>query len=599
MGDWEHAARQYDAASRARALLRAGFLAWVMLGLSGVRPATAAVSPAADHCPSPITVGTPAAAISTPVVLHILPSTYWQPVGGDIKFELRGVRQPPATLDVYFVWKDIPARGEARPGESLTPDTDRLSRCKPSLRVIQIRSTDPAGNDLKTYTYAARVPELDTPDEGVLGVEGVWHRSWTSLVPQADFYVSATVADEATPGKLVSIMLPTTVGVTTPWVAFVIAGAAFLLGAGVLSAWSTSRRVRGGHALRIISTPTGVASLSQFQIILWTAVIGTGVLYVMLLSGNLIDVPAPTLELLGVTGFTLVTSKLVSDAAAPAPRASLPGIPAAVAVLDKPAEGSVTLTWSPPSGSSEAASYIVESREGGTGPWLEQGRGIGVPPYPVGGLAPATAYQFRVRASGPDGEPGPASAIVSVTTAASHAAAAAARSPASARSLSARAIGDANVMLTWLPDGSPAPGGYTIQYRRGGNLAWTTYAVGAISPRRTLGDLFDYATAYEFRVFSRQGDAVSQPSNVARVVTIRRIPHWADLVMSSRASTEVDMARVQMLIFTTVAAVFTAITVISIGEIPTIPGGELALIGLSNGVYLSSKAVRDRGNVPG
>ena len=54
-------------------------------------------------------------------------------------------------------------------------------------------------------------------------------------------------------------------------------------------------------------------------------------------------------------------------------------------------------------------------------------------------------------------------------------------------------------------------------------------------------------------------------------------------------ATEVDLARLQMLVFTTIAAVFTALTLINTGAIPDIPVGELALVGVSNGVYLSSK----------
>ena len=47
-----------------------------------------------------------------------------------------------------------------------------------------------------------------------------------------------------------------------------------------------------------------------------------------------------------------------------------------------------------------------------------------------------------------------------------------------------------------------------------------------------------------------------------------------------------------MLVFTTLAAVFTALMLINTGEIPNIPIGELALVGVSNGVYLASKAAK-------
>ena len=573
-------------------LRRAAFWLLAVILAAAVTRATAAETQAPDHCPLPISIGTPSAAISTPVVLRILPSTYWQPVGGDIKFELDGLRQPPTMLDVYFVWKDIPghAIGVADGG---TPASERFTRCRPSGRVYQIHSTDPAGSDLKTYTYAARVPDMDVRGEFFLGIEGIRH--WSGLVPQADMYVSATVLDDASPPKPITILLPTTVGVTTPWISFVFSAIIFVLGGIVLSRWSTLRGVKGDWVLRIISTPTGVASLSQFQIIIWTAVIGTGVLYVMLLSGNLIDVPAPTLELLGVTGLALVGSKLVTGTDGSPLRASTPGTPGAPALVGQAASTSVTLTWSPPDNAGAPVSYSVEKRQGGVGPWVDQGRNIGVPPYTVGGLSPGSSYEFRILASYGDSGPGPASAVVPATTAA----AAAVLLPGPAIVLKTpKARASANVLLEWetIPLAPPVqPSRYVIAYRKAGSLPWITYANDAASPRTTTGDLFEYATCYEFQVYSMAGSTVSATSNIEAVTMIKRVPLWSDLVMSSRANAEVDMARVQMLIFTSIAAAFTALTVINIWEIPTIPGGELALIGLSNGVYLSSKAVRERG----
>ena len=59
--------------------------------------------------------------------------------------------------------------------------------------------------------------------------------------------------------------------------------------------------------------------------------------------------------------------------------------------------------------------------------------------------------------------------------------------------------------------------------------------------------------------------------------------------MSGDDNTQVDLARLQMLVFTSIAALFTALTLFNTGEIPDIPIGELALVGVSNGVYLASK----------
>jgi hypothetical protein len=64
--------------------------------------------------------------------------------------------------------------------------------------------------------------------------------------------------------------------------------------------------------------------------------------------------------------------------------------------------------------------------------------------------------------------------------------------------------------------------------------------------------------------------------------------------MSGDTNVEIDLTRVQMLLFTSIAAAFTGMTLIDTGEIPDIPLGVLALIGLSNGVYLASKTVAQK-----
>jgi hypothetical protein len=69
---------------------------------------------------------------------------------------------------------------------------------------------------------------------------------------------------------------------------------------------------------------------------------------------------------------------------------------------------------------------------------------------------------------------------------------------------------------------------------------------------------------------------------------IRR-PRWSDLVMDEIKGQELDVTRVQMLIFTLVTATFVATKVVTSYEIPEIPEGFLILMGISNGVYVSSK----------
>jgi hypothetical protein len=75
-----------------------------------------------------------------------------------------------------------------------------------------------------------------------------------------------------------------------------------------LLVWADYRNVVGGPILRIVANRNGYASLSQFQILLWTVVIGAGLTYVMALSGSLIDVPDQVLAVLGISGFSALSA---------------------------------------------------------------------------------------------------------------------------------------------------------------------------------------------------------------------------------------------------------------------------------------------------
>ena len=74
----------------------------------------------------------------------------------------------------------------------------------------------------------------------------------------------------------------------------------------------------------------------------------------------------------------------------------------------------------------------------------------------------------------------------------------------------------------------------------------------------------------------------------AKVVRIRH-PSWSDLVMEEYKGRELDVTRVQMLCFTIVSAVFVLLSVSTNYVIPEIPNGYLILMGISNGVYVTSK----------
>ena len=106
-----------------------------------------------------------------------------------------------------------------------------------------------------------------------------------------------------------------TIGVANPFWALLLAVLTVLLAFGVLSLISYRRLKRLGlgdlnPVIRIITTPNGYASLSQFQMVLWTFVVAGSAVYVMVLSGELIEVTTGTLVLLGISGAVTVGTQL-------------------------------------------------------------------------------------------------------------------------------------------------------------------------------------------------------------------------------------------------------------------------------------------------
>ena len=472
------------------ALLKAGApLAWAdaqgpSAHVLGGAPQTAG-SPPADWCPAsvpPDTAGVDrnAAAIAgTPFgQMNIAATTQWQPVGGEVQFSIGNVEAQPEHVRVYFAWAD-----------SLRDGPAKTCARSPSVRFVGVSS-----KGATAYIYAARVPgELGSaPGDGP--VDGWSHRTkWWSLVPPpALVFVSAVVpANGSTPAT--PILLDRLVGITTSWIAFVMAVGLLLIGWWVLAWWADKRGLLGGALLRIISTPRGSASLSQFQILIWTAVIGTGVTYVMLLSGNLIDVPDTTLALLGVTGAALVGSKLTG----------------------------------------------------------EPGQNTGAGPR----TAPVT--------------PDPAVAA-----------------PAKVTNLRACPQPNGSVELAWSPL-QPPPDAYVVQYREAGAPTWST-ADPVMAAATTLSGLRS-GWRHEFQVLATTAGRSGPPSDLTFGATATRMPKWSDMVMGGQLDVEIDLGRLQMLVFTTIAAAFTALTLVNIGQIPDIPTGELGLVGLSNGIYLAHK----------
>jgi hypothetical protein len=152
-------------------------------------------------------------------------------------------------------------------------------------------------NDGTTWTVTTTIPrQLQAPPPKAVP------ESAFPLVPLADVRIIAFKED-----KTVAADASTVIGVTHPFVAFFWATFTIIVMLIALCFIACKRLKHPGIKkanwfLQIISTPSGYASLSQLQIVLWTLVVAACAVYVMALSGELIEITDGTLVLLGIAG---------------------------------------------------------------------------------------------------------------------------------------------------------------------------------------------------------------------------------------------------------------------------------------------------------
>jgi hypothetical protein len=285
-------------------------------------------------CDSPVPKVTPTENLK--YVVSVDPHTVWRPVGGEVSVTLTGQNNQSLSGLVLQTCFARRAWGDNRKFIASGP----ITIVKSSTQEVTFRTT---------------VPDLTKEDENYYEKKKApnWLQRkavdrWrslvndSSLVPIADLRV---IGSGAPPSTFIDVLLP--VGVTSVSAAlmttFVVVALAFLV------LW---RFVTGGQhkkpnfLLAVISTDRGTASLSQFQVVMWTFVVGASAVYVILLSGNLIDISGEVLTLLGITGVALLGANLpaaqpsVPSAAAPP---ADPVVPPAVVPPGSPAR---TPKWS-------------------------------------------------------------------------------------------------------------------------------------------------------------------------------------------------------------------------------------------------------------
>ena len=526
----------------------------------------------ADAMPSTLPPG------NSKLTVVVDPSTVWQPRGGEIRFTITatGFSLDGAQLIACIQWRN--AGGATNPLQ-IPPMDLRVIEAVPGR--VTIGATVPPG--LADPPRAWWWERLGASGEGTGAYTGL------DIVPIADLRVIAKSSAAGSPAWLpFDVTIP--IGITSLLFAFVVVFVS------VLAAWATLwtfGKVRGapgsGPFLKIISTKGGYASLSQLQIMLWTFLIGASAIYVMVLSGNLINITEGMLALLGITGVSTIGSKLQSHvearSAPPKPIAPPGTVTGLASSAGSEPDCEVLLTWQAPETGGRAAAYTVRYREQGTSPWVVASRSLAWPDFRVVGLKPSTAYQFEVRGVN-SGGPGAPSTVAHET-----ADARAVTGPGPVSDLShTSAVTGSEIGLAWTAlSGASA---YTVGYRaHDGDDDWTIAATAFESLEFLVAGLAPN-TRYDFRVAAISGQGNRGPwSAIVAARTWPRRPHWSDLVVVADGQGEVDVTRVQMLFFTVVSALFVSLKVLTSSAIPEIPEGFLLLMGISNGVYITAKFV--------
>jgi hypothetical protein len=216
----------------------------------------------------------------------------WQPPGGDLSFVLKLDDGVPADaiVRVCFGWFEAVKSKTSGVAEA------RVRNWLPSP-LVKLQPTSEADGSRE---YAAMMPAL--PDRP--GYQSGYFTA-LGLVPKADMRVivvqHGTLLAEET----------REVGVTSIPISLVVV--LLLVAAGYVALVLMMKGFRekaGDPLLRLIANKSGWASLSQFQMLLWTFVISASLIYVMSLSGVLIDVPNGMLALLGISGAAAVGTQI-------------------------------------------------------------------------------------------------------------------------------------------------------------------------------------------------------------------------------------------------------------------------------------------------
>lgn len=392
---------------------------WLCLFLAGSAAAqTSPATPAAPAEPTPPAT-TQAASMSalpadlcktaqakspaTDITVALDPSTSWQPRGGEVRVVVESKTQPLKDIDamVCFRWS-----GRDKAAAWLAPSAVRVvefsSNTVPAKAVfsVTVPNLERVKSSWFSRLWGTPSEAGDQPDQFDTGM----------IVPVADMKVVLVRSNAVLTTAVVDV------GVTSVWNA-VIATLVCIVGAhAVLYAWAVRRKVPGRSPwMRLVVTREGFASLSQLQIMLWSFVFGAGAVYVMILSGSLINIPVSALVLLGIAGATTLGARIQgANAQAAAPSATdlpagtaVPAAPQNVRVLAS-TDHTATLAWDAPAA---AVVHAVSYARQDLADWRESDDRIEETSHRVGRLLPDTTYVFQVVARNASGNSPPVQVI--------------------------------------------------------------------------------------------------------------------------------------------------------------------------------------------
>ena len=230
--------------------------------------------------------------ISTRLAVTVNPVTIWQPRGGEVIVKLDGDKNLLAGTRITACW---------RWGEG--PVAGSAGQAAFARGLVHNRPSDIEG----VVNFGVMVPYLPSAPESFPARVFPGGRLWSDgfgTVPVAELRL---ILDNGTdPPEAVVVHI----GITNPWCALIIAMALTALGLLMLFRFAESRSAAGNGPIRLITGADNMASLSALQILLWSATVAFSAIYVMCLTGNLINLTPGTLVLLGISGATTLATVL-------------------------------------------------------------------------------------------------------------------------------------------------------------------------------------------------------------------------------------------------------------------------------------------------